>query len=1145
MKESLKNFVNAVGSNGLMLLELPTGFGKTYNVCEYVYDFLMGNIENAPSRIFYLTPLKKNVQDVWLDIRKKFAKEHKEELFDANVLLMKRNAEAVIEHLLDNNPTDEFTKLESYRVLRKKVEAYHRHVGDDGVENEDARDIAQQIEDEYERKFRRDVELIISKWRDARGYEKRLSKIKKEYPWLLGIYPAMLTKKRKVIITTVDKFFYGNNPIIDKHYRFVVNSITDKALIFIDESDSAKQRLLSSMIEECTEYKLDLLHLVRSIHHAMNDDRVSSDLFKQLPCENPDHTTKSSFEKLKKVFQSVYDEHNLEYQFKFDNTESDQFFLFHDYSTMTIIDKKGGKMVSIKKDDNRGLNLLSTDGDEENSFVKFIADIHGAINYFVTFCNIAAKNYMAWKNDGDILEKMEIEDAITTVLNCFNLAEPEIKTLARIVINNFRTPKLDIKQGILNYDLYQDGFQYYGFENDTSHDINTRIVLSFLNDTPEKFLLTLAKRAYVVCLSATAEAQTVTGNFDIRYIRDNLGQSFYSLPMGKVDELKAFYEKERSKQHKIDLNVFKIENNESPESSVFEGGYLEQFASQIAPYSMTEEPGENGKFRTNRFCRMAQAIKAFVQNREAKVLLVVANMNLRTYSDNIYRFDNVQCVVDLAAREAGLAESEKPTIISMASSDFEQKKGEYLCSMINGHRVILMTSYPTASTGQNLQYEMELDGEFKQFDIDTIYLENPRNLLTRINNGSEESDVLRFVYQTLALRSSGEISARKAAFIIENALKNKGRSADDVFEDSSIYGADSVNFHAVSFLKQAIGRINRTTNKGNTRIYLDGEIYEKVHFSGEEARMQTADFLEVVKQSNPEVKPNSPYLKKLNRALSCCMSTQSEINKLMNRTNGSWALVNMEAWNEIRDFVLKHPTISGQELSAHPEMRDLYLEAGDGNLCRISSYYAKVAENNPEGFDRLSYLPKPEENYIRFDSNMCGLDELMKVAYIRQYFLSNGYATEFKPDDFILIPNILRNIYMGALGEAAGKCVFDGIIKHKIVEITDPTKFEKFDFQLEADRDIYIDFKNWNRLTLVNGEEHEKKCSEKLDSIDGKRLFVINMFSGAKDRPYVSKFDKRIIVIPRLVSKNPRTGVYSTDNEMCGLIDTALGRILK
>ena len=134
---------------------------------------------------------------------------------------------------------------------------------------------------------------------------------------------------------------------------------------------------------------------------------------------------------------------------------------------------------------------------------------------------------------------------------------------------------------------------------------------------------------------------------------------------------------------------------------------------------------------------------------------------------------------------------------------------------------------------------------------------------------------------------------------------------------------------------------------------------------------------------------------------------------------------------------------------------------------------------------------------------------------------------------------------MGALGEAAGKCVFDGIIKHKITEITDPAKFERFDFQLAEDPDVFIDFKNWSESSLFDGAAYEQKCSEKLDSVGGKRLFVVNMFSKSNRPYYVSKIDKRIIVFPRLITKNPRTGRYSTDDEMCQMICRSLERFLK
>ena len=134
---------------------------------------------------------------------------------------------------------------------------------------------------------------------------------------------------------------------------------------------------------------------------------------------------------------------------------------------------------------------------------------------------------------------------------------------------------------------------------------------------------------------------------------------------------------------------------------------------------------------------------------------------------------------------------------------------------------------------------------------------------------------------------------------------------------------------------------------------------------------------------------------------------------------------------------------------------------------------------------------------------------------------------------------------MGALGEATGKCIFDGIIKHKITEITDPAKFERFDFQLAEDPDVFIDFKNWSESSQVDGTAYERKCSEKLDSVGGKRLFVVNMFSNSNHPPYVSEIDKRIIVFPRLITRNPRTGRYSTDDEMCQMICRSLERFLK
>ena len=39
MYNCIKNYCENEEENGLFLLDMPTGFGKTYNVISYIFDF--------------------------------------------------------------------------------------------------------------------------------------------------------------------------------------------------------------------------------------------------------------------------------------------------------------------------------------------------------------------------------------------------------------------------------------------------------------------------------------------------------------------------------------------------------------------------------------------------------------------------------------------------------------------------------------------------------------------------------------------------------------------------------------------------------------------------------------------------------------------------------------------------------------------------------------------------------------------------------------------------------------------------------------------------------------------------------------------------------------------------------------------------
>lgn len=59
MKEIIKRFCEENTSNGLLLLQMPTGFGKTYQMIGYLFEVLKRT--DTSKKYFYLTSLKKNL----------------------------------------------------------------------------------------------------------------------------------------------------------------------------------------------------------------------------------------------------------------------------------------------------------------------------------------------------------------------------------------------------------------------------------------------------------------------------------------------------------------------------------------------------------------------------------------------------------------------------------------------------------------------------------------------------------------------------------------------------------------------------------------------------------------------------------------------------------------------------------------------------------------------------------------------------------------------------------------------------------------------------------------------------------------------------------------------------------------------------
>lgn len=134
----------------------------------------------------------------------------------------------------DHIPSD-FKKKDSYKDLINYLNAYSAF---ENMPNIDCYQISrskQVIEDlirtKYEPAFREDIKRELS--RIYKNKTSKLNKIVTDWPWLLKLYPSILTDKRKVLFMSVDKFISGNDPIISQSYRFINSPMIKGSLILL------------------------------------------------------------------------------------------------------------------------------------------------------------------------------------------------------------------------------------------------------------------------------------------------------------------------------------------------------------------------------------------------------------------------------------------------------------------------------------------------------------------------------------------------------------------------------------------------------------------------------------------------------------------------------------------------------------------------------------------------------------------------------------------------------------------------------------------------------------------------------------------------------------------------------------------------
>jgi len=1140
MKESIEKFCHA-RENGLFLLDMPTGFGKTYSVLEFIADNY-DKKEYEDVKFFFVTTLKKNLP--YEKLREHFEGRGKGKDFDRLCMRIDANADAVIENLVPlyrkrKIPVRITQRLE-FKELLASVQLIvnykeKKSSRDEAIANL-CKNAEKTIKETQEKEFRK---LVLAELIPFRTPNDKLKEIANnpEYQWIGELYPAVYTREKRIFFMSMDKFILGNSTIIEPTYSFYNNKIIDKAVIFIDEFDATRDRMLKQIIKKGLDNHVDYLTLFTQVHSSLKTRSFPVDLTtdsKQQQAYLDEHprakTCEGIIDGFGQVFDETYDRFNMQYSFRTAddmNRDKSRNFIFNDLQFHSVF-VGGNSFVQIQSDHRAKQNWLKftkqRPTEADSGVLGLLASVKGCVTYYQNGCRNLSYNYKQLQDErkkpGD--DDFTLENAITSVLREFHLSGEFRRYLTPVILSGQNGIKKDKRSSdgrlLLKYfdrSVYDKGFRYYDFIDDPNHNMQSEIQLYDFRDSPERILLRMSERARVIGISATATIDTVVGNYDLEYLQRMLQEAFYELPAEDDCRLRKAFSDFIKDYEKVDIHVEPVSYSEG-----FAENLNEIFTSEtlIKKYSEKLEDvfSGNNKYAATNFLRIVKVMKAFICNNNVRSFLCLSN---KLPQDNKDSYD-LKLIREFAAdiiREADLKYTADDMVVCINSEEYDAKYKEMISRLTKGEKLFVLSSYNTVGAGQNLQYKKPDDvvvvevnnyprGDFEK-DFDGIYLEKPTNLIVNVDVHSsiKADELIRFIYQMEFLMERGEISRKDGIACIKDAFVNYSGGNTWSGRKGVLYETLSVNNYAIRTLIQAVGRICRTGLKNREiYIYVDDEILRHYDFTKVKNRMLNPEFAKLV-ELGKKFRIDGPVIDdKVLRLENAAGQLSLKAMQIINELKRNWTVDSIEYWQKLRQLLLMRPTMSMEQVLNNTQFKTIYMQA-------------------PYKISRYSYEQEGDYNkniIVKFDGSLpqkmsedeVNLQELFNIEGLRDYFISKGYATGFQPNEYILTPPMFNNIYKGALGEVVGKYILEKYLSLQVMEVPDEY-FELFDFTIG--NGIYIDFKLWKDTMHVDAEEEKQKIMEKLDKCNGKRAVIINIVYDRNSYPTTSN-DRRIIEIPYL-----------------------------
>lgn len=1135
MKDYLLDVMQQRG-HGLYLCELPTGNGKTFDSAQAMKEYADTIEDNT--KIIYLTTLNKNLPEEVLR-----AAYGSDESYKRNVLRLRSNFDEVVEKILDIEVPEEM-QTNAYLKLCKDVTLYRNAVDKRYADKEYVKDLAERITD-GDRQLRYEIAKRLKNRFSTKSQRKNAIKTDTKYKWIGKLYPAVFTDEYKILLMSVSKFMKRNSILIDASYEFLNSDIIENAVIIIDEFDATKDTIQSEIIEKSLAMQEDYIQLFRQIYRTLNPNDFSSDMRRAME-QIENSGSRNTFLSLKAEARDIAVNYHVRLSIKTreDLVDQRQIFLFNDGSFHTVL-KEGAQYIrsTLNEEDNRievffeGKEDFFKNRNKEKDIVLYglLREINLFLLHFRLFSIEWARNYMDIVNSSrsGITDAMNLENAISSILKRLELTNKQRDLLmgetCRMVRNN--------RELILeDRSFYQVGMEYYEFEDNDSHHDNTNLRFVKVYDTPEKIMLYLAEKTTVFGVSATAEVDTVVGNYDLRYLKEQLKDHFHSTPDYLKEKNKTALEERWSAYTDGDINV-----HGEIISSDIQGFNVEDYCNtfmdaEFARYSSNIITNmTDNEYQIIRYCNVLKAMCIFNETEDIQSMLY---LGMALPKKNNPGMDE-GVLMQLFEYSQITMQQTSSSICFLKGDNFEQDKEELQKRLACGEKIFVMSSYQTIGAGQNLQYKIpesrkvvrlgkfvEGDKRFLYKDFDALYLGNITNMT--VNTYQEEKitsyDLLQMLFQIEELYENGEMNYYEKDQMLKLAFRSY--TGSEQYTLNKLYKLKSVIVQASRMILQAVGRMCRTFVKSpNIYLFVESELLEKLYVSELKKRILPPEMQKIV-DMREELGKN--YLSEENTLLNKAEKISSvglwTIRRMLAK---DWTIESIQLWKQLRTLVLQHPTASVSDWENNEYLQKLYITSGKKQNQYIYSQYSdfndvtidfgndKVAFRNSK---RAKIKANSDELAIyEMSEKESGLQSILKYPGMKAHFEEQGYVLEFQMNEYLMSPVLFHNIYKGALGEVAGKFILSKEIGIELEPITEPEYFEFFDYRLSDD--VYVDFKNWKFTYVQDRDEIRKDILRKVDYIGAKRVYIINIVSDKNYKPSAIA-DQRLVEIPMLIRED-------------------------